>query len=242
VLSHASAAIALGLPTLGYCLGRPCVTVQSGTALRDLAAVHLHRAALTDDIVWCGSDRATSPARTVLDIAREHGVEAGVAAADNALHRELTDPVELVAGLRRCSGWPGIAKARKVARLASGLAESPLESLSRLRMDAAGLPVPVLQAQMCDEYGVVVARSDFYWPEHGVVGEADGNLKYARGMPTLVAQARQQRELERLGLLVVRWGWEDMRDFAPTVRRLRLALGRGSRPDSPDRRWLVRRH
>ena len=42
----------------------------------------------------------------------------------------------------------------------------------------AGLPIPVCQFEMVDEYGGTVARMDFAWPEHGVFLEFDGKVKY----------------------------------------------------------------
>ena len=45
-LSHHTAAVAHGLPLLGSLPRWPCLTVPSGTPLRHLVDVHLHRAAL----------------------------------------------------------------------------------------------------------------------------------------------------------------------------------------------------
>jgi hypothetical protein len=85
ILSHDAAAIARGLPTLGR--PRPCATVPAGAARRNLASAHLHRATLPDaDRTRYAGYPTTSVARTVLDIAREHGVDAGVVTADAALH------------------------------------------------------------------------------------------------------------------------------------------------------------
>ncbi|MCU1659510.1 MAG: Uncharacterized protein JWO57_4166, partial [Pseudonocardiales bacterium] len=240
VISHGSAAIVHGLPTVCR-LDRPCLTVAAGTALRHLAAAHLHRATLaTHDVTEIRGVATTSAARTVLDLAREHGLDAGVAAADAALHQGLVTAGDLARALAECAGWPGSAAAGRTAALCDGLAESALESLSRLRIGVAGLPPPVLQAELGDEFGRFVARTDFYWPQFGVVGEADGIVKYD-GRDALLAERRRQAALEQLGLVVVRWEWRDLSRFDPVAGRLRAAFGRGTpRAAAGERqRWSV---
>jgi hypothetical protein len=228
VISHASAALGHELPTVCR-LDRACLTVQSGTALRRLARVHLHRATLwADDIVIQVDFPITSPARTVLDLAREHGVDAGVAALDQALRRQLVSSEELTFQLEHCRGWPGYRRAAATVALADGLAESPLESLSRLRIAGAGLPAPELQRVFHTRGGRFVARCDFYWPQYRVVGEADGNAKYDAGREAIVAERRREQALRELGLEVVRWEWADLRHFEMVATRLRTAFARHS--------------
>jgi hypothetical protein len=245
-ISHVSSAIAMGLPTLGD-LERSCLTVPAGTALRRLAHVHLHRATLSpDDLVQVGDDVVTSPQRTIMDLARERGVLSGVVAADHALHHGLVTADELASAFELCRGWPGRKAARITLLCADGAAESPLESISRLKMAASGLPAPRLQVDICDEDGVFLGRSDFYWDEFGVVGEADGDLKYDGRFgdaQEIVAQERRRQALfERAGLLVVRWGWGDLWSFENVVARLRTAFARGAAPGSPARRWGLPLH
>lgn len=237
-ISQASAGIAWQLPVLGAAVEQSCVTVQSGTALRALAKVHLHRATLADTAMIDGFP-VTGAARTVVDIAREHGLVAGLAATDAALHDQLTDLAGLTAVLEAQRRWPGVRNARFVVDFAEPLTESPLESVSRLRIHQHHLPPPRPQRLICDEHGVVVTRTDFYWDEYGVVGESDGAMKWAND-----PAARDERDattylLESLGLIVVRWGWADLRDFAAVARRLQFAFERGAGPGSPLRRWGV---
>ena len=82
---------------------------------------------------------------------------------------------------------------------ASPLAESPGESLSRVRMLQARLPLPTLQHVVCDSAGCFVARLDFWWEEFGLAGEFDGMVEYGRllrpgqsveGGPALLLDAR----------------------------------------------------
>jgi hypothetical protein len=66
---------------------------------------------------------------------------------------------------RRCEGRRGRADERS---------ESVGESRSRAAIALAGLPEPVLQ------WEVAGFRTDFGWPDHCVVGEFDGEIKYGR--------------------------------------------------------------
>ena len=227
VLSHSSAAALHGLPTLGRRV-RPCLTVPAATPLRTMADIHLHRAAITpDEVTSLSGSRLTSVSRTVVDVAREHGVDAGVASADAALRLGRTSRVELARAADRCRGWPGGRAARITADLADGGAESVLESLSRVRIGAAGLPAPTLQVAIGDQHGQFIARVDCYWPQFGVVGEADGNLKYDGGRTAIIAERRRQQRLEYYGLIVVRWEWSDLARFDAVAQRLRVAFSRG---------------
>jgi hypothetical protein len=87
-------------------------------------------------------------------------------------------PTELTETTRRGTGWPGARTAREVVGLASGLAESPLESLLRLCVVDAGLPQPQLQVPIDDPADGWWCRVDMLWPEQRVVLEADGKIKY----------------------------------------------------------------
>ena len=222
-ISHLAAAIARAIPVYGA-LGRPCLTVPSGTALRHLAGAHLHRASLdAADVEQLDGYSVLAAARTVLDIAREKGLTAGVVAADDVLRRGLASEDELLAVLARCAGWPGQRRAQRTLELADGRAESPLESVSRLRILAAGLPAPRPQVEFCDENGEYITQSDFYWPEFGVVGEADGAAKYDEGGRVRRRQDDTHTALLRTGLEVVRWGWLGTR-YEIMSRTAKLAL------------------
>lgn len=241
-ISHAPGAISHRIPVLGR-LDRPCLTVPAGTALRTLAAVHLHRATLSaDDVVDVGGYATTRPARTVLDLARERGVPAGVVAADHALRDGLVSRDELLAEFERCANWPGRKAARITLAMADPRAESPLESLSRVRIAAAGLPAPIPQAWIYDHEDQFIGRADFYWDEFGVAGESDGDIKLDLGAAAVLAGRSRHVDLGDTGMIVVRWGWSEALNFDATARRIARELRRGPRPGSPDRHWTYRLH
>lgn len=224
VLSHDSAGVLHSLPIVGR-PARGSITVPPGWAVTRLSGVRVHRAGLPRAQVVHGDGfRCTSVSRTVVDLARERGSDAGVAAADAALAQGVS-PADLRTAVSMAAGWPGVRAARLAVSVADARSESPLESISQLRLDDQGLPRPELQVDIANSAGWFVAHVDFYWPEYGVVGEADGNDKYDR-RDVLVDERRRQQDLEDLGLVVVRWEWRDLRQFEVVARRLRAAFER----------------
>lgn len=129
-----------------------------------------------------------------------------VAATDFALHNGLTTLEELREVLAFCHGWPGAARAARALARVDVLAESPLDSISRLTFGWLRLPAPKPQRWIYDRYGAFVGRCDFYWDEYGVAGEADGMSKLQE-RDDLVAEKVRQEALERLHLVIVRWNW-----------------------------------
>ena len=130
--------------------------------------------------------------------------------------------VNLVVARGRSEEWAcWVRRARRVLALASPLAESPLETLTRLRLHDSGLPMPELQVEV-DAFGTVY-RVDMMWPAQRVVLEADGRLKYT-GDELWREKVRQER-LARLGYTVLRVMWSDVRDEWPaTAARIARAL------------------
>jgi hypothetical protein len=245
VLSHASAARAWGLPSP---LGAPS-SITFTTPVpppRRAGPARVLVAALPDDEVReLGAVRVTDVARTVVDCARRLPSRDGLAIADAALHRGLTDLAELARVLERQRGWPNVARARQVLDLADGRRETPFESWSASAFAVHEVPPPMWQVTITDALGAFLGRVDGWWPE-GVAGEADGDLKYRlaaaeRGGATAQNLAsvadderRRERGLRRAGVVVVRWSAADVLDprraaaLAATLRE-ELARADGSR-------------
>jgi very-short-patch-repair endonuclease len=225
VISHDSAAVLHGIPLLRP-PKRPTLTAGRGsgyqTCTREDVRIHVAGLWRADVDAWFGAP-VTAVARTVMDLARLRGVAQGLMAADAALHEQLTTPRELRAALRRQRGWPGVRRARQVVEAADGLAESPLESLTRLCLREAGLPAPELQAWVDTPGGRY--RVDFLWRGQKVILEADGMAKYAGNPTALADEKRRQEHLERAGYRVIRVLWEDVvRHPAQTAARVRAVL------------------
>jgi hypothetical protein len=226
VLSHVSAAVLHGMSTWGLRLDRVHRTRDRRTGGRLGEGVHVHTAPLApDEIDEIDGLLVTSPARTVIDIARTARFDAAVAAADSALHKHLTDPDELARAAHRCAGWPGAPQARQVVTVADGDSDSVGESRSRLAIQRAGLPAPVLQWKV--EGNGRAFEVDFGWPELQTVGEFDGLWKYGRLLKpgqdpaeVLVAEKLREDDIRDLDLRVVRWIWAEIDDFDPVTERL----------------------
>ena len=242
VISHRSAAAMHAIPVVGARSPVPEVTIHPrGTG--NTAGVHLYRATLaTDDIVMLDGSPVTSIARTVVDLARLRRIECGVAAIDHVLHEGLVSVDDLERVLARCWNWPGARRARRALELSDARAESPLESVSRLVIRWLHLPMPELQVVVCDRYGFVVARLDFYWEEFGVAGEADGKAKYLLGEDAYGREKTRQESLEDEGVVFARWGWrEAWRDRPVIASKLLNAFERGRARDASGfpRFWSV---
>ncbi len=148
------------------------------------------------------------------------------------MRRTLCTVEEIATVLARQESWPYAAAGLAGLRLVDGRRESWLESGSAVVMHRHDIPAPVPQVTILDAHGRFVARNDFAWLDHGVVGEADGRSKYlnADAVDAFEAEKDRQARLEALGLIVVRWNARHVRgDPPPMVARLRTALGRGNR-------------
>ena len=238
-LSHATAAVLHDLPVLAT-PELPCVTYAR--RLRgEVVGAHLHRARLRQGhVVRLGPALSTSVPRTVIDLARESGVDAGIAAADAALRANRTTPAALQRTLADCAGWPYLRRAARVIALADPRSESVLESISRVRIADSGLPMPRLQPDILTAQHGFCGRLDFYWDEFGVAGEADGMGKYDDRNLSLRDEKRRQGWMENAGVVFVRWSWDELTTFDAVAARLQAAFARGLRPGNPARSWTVR--
>jgi hypothetical protein len=180
----------------------------------------------------------TAAARTVVDIARREGFRSGLVSADSAL-REGLDPQQLKAVAARCSGWPGGLNAVRVAAFANGLAESPLESISRAAVLAVGLAVPELQVQIYLG-SKLLARVDTLWDGNNLVGEADGKVKYT-DVDVFYREKLREQALRAAGFEVVRWDWNEALHAGPEFHaKIRMGLLDGARKQRDPRVRLVR--
>lgn len=221
VFSHESAALVHGMPVVGGWPMVPHTTEHEAEAVsrRTRTGVIVHRPRHRVESTRIGDDLVTGLTDTAIALAASRPLIAGVAALDHVLARGVTRAeIEEIVGFRR--PFHGAARVLRAAGIATGLAESPLESISLVPMALAGLPRPRQQ------FEVVVRglryRLDFFWPEFAVAGEADGRGKY-RGPDDLWAEKVRQDALRSRGISVARWGWADAVDGVRMLARLREA-------------------
>jgi hypothetical protein len=242
-LSHASAALALGLPVWGVDLRVVHVTRPGhGQGRREAGVVH-HVGSLPDaQLTTVDELPTTNVARTVLDLARVAGFESGVVTADAALHGKLTTPQALIELHTEMLDWPGARVVGRVLAFADGLAESPGESRTRVLFRVHGLPAPRLQVPI--RANGRLYRVDLLVDEARAVFEFDGRLKYRMGESsdprTLehIVWAEKQREddIRAEGYGFGRITWDDLAHGAATAARARRVMGLGGHNRSGLRR------
>ncbi len=173
-----------------------------------------------------------TPSRAVLDCARVFTVATAVAAADVALREGFATEAQLASMCERMAGRAGVARARRVVKLASPQSESPGESWSAVVIDDLGLSPPERQHEVCDDEGLA-GRVDFWWAAPRVVGEFDGRVKYGRANPSgrapedvLWMEKRREDRIRATGARVVRWTVAELSNPSGLMRALAPALGR----------------
>jgi very-short-patch-repair endonuclease len=212
LISHQTAAELWGI-------GRPrCgdidVSVPAKAADRTVRGVRLHRRRCLG--VGDRSGRhgipATSPVRTLLDLATELAPPLLEAAVNQADKRDLVDPEQLRRALDELRGQRGAPALRRLLdRRTFRLTDSELERRFLRVARNAGLPTPQTR-QIVNGF-----RVDFFWPDFGLVVETDG-LRYHR---TAAQQARDRRRDQVhtvAGLTTLRFTHAQVRYEARAVR------------------------
>ena len=220
VTSHQSAALMHEWPLWAVDLSRVHVTRDRTNGGRRRADTMVHCAPMLDSAVHVVDGFAvTSPARTLVDVARTVPFEQAVVMGDAA----GIDGDSLVDELALAGRRHGIAGARRVAAFLDPLSGSVGESRSRVLFHRVGLPPPVLQVE------IGVWRVDFLWGD--VIGEFDGRVKYGRFLrpgqdagDAVFEEKRREDALRALGFRVVRWTWADLTRPEALIARLRALL------------------
>ncbi|GAA0998407.1 type IV toxin-antitoxin system AbiEi family antitoxin [Subtercola frigoramans] len=222
VFGYWSAAAVWSYPSVSRWPDDVHVVVPPGCGAHSRCGVRFHRECLdARDVTRVGELTVTSPARTLVDLARTAPFSDAVIAIDAALaDRRSPDDgcvskVELFDAVSRMRR--GAARARRVIEFADGGAANPGESLSRIAMLECGFESPEVQTEHPNPLGGRYF-TDFEWPEHRVIGEFDGRGKYLKEefldgrTPGEVVYEEKTREdhLRAEGNSVVRWGWHEL--------------------------------
>jgi len=234
-VSHLSAAVLHGLPLLGAPPSRVWVTKPEGGHGRAGSAIHLRRCALDPhDVVDLDGVLVTSLARTVVDVSRSASFDQAVVLADAAL-RLGVPALALDRCTERSAHWPGASQARRVLAFADAASDSAGESVSRVRINQAGLPAPVLQWRIADSSGRQLF-TDFAWPDLRTVGEFDGKVKYGpllepgrSAADAVMNEKRRENRIRAQGWWLVRWGWADLADVRSFEKVIRQGFANAPR-------------
>ncbi|WP_328618637.1 DUF559 domain-containing protein [Amycolatopsis sp. NBC_00355] len=119
------------------------------------------------------------------------------------------------------SSRKGIHRALSMLALADGRAESPPESMLKLIVTEAGLPVPETQYVINDIDGRLLYVLDMAWPARRVALEYDG---FAAHEERQAADAERDRRMLGRGWITVRAVAADLRDPSRVLRELREAF------------------
>jgi hypothetical protein len=237
-LSHGSAVMGFEGPSYGLDLTSVHLThLSRETGRRNVAGiVHHVGTCRVLDVTRLDRHWATSPARTVLDVAMLHGTEAGIVVADDFIRRRLTSKNELWLLYGPVKDWPGALILRLVIERCDGRAESVGESLGRELFRKHRVPLPIPQFEIFHPSGELAGRTDWAWPDHRLLGEFDGKQKYGRFLrPGETAADAVWREKQREDLLreltgwsFIRLVWADLFRADQTAQRVFAALARAA--------------
>ncbi|MFC4785295.1 type IV toxin-antitoxin system AbiEi family antitoxin domain-containing protein [Nocardioides sp. MAHUQ-72] len=228
VMSHDSAALELGLELLAPQRSLVHVTRPGVLGTRTEHGVKHHKAPYRpEQVVEVDGRRVLDMARTVADISRDRGLDAGVVTADAAMRAGVTR-AELRVALEPMRNWPNVTIGREVADLADPGAENGGESLARMLVTELGQGRPQTQFGLTD--GRREVWCDLRLGRH--IFEFDGWLKYrlaqqggfARVSPEQALREEKQRQDFICGfkLGVSRIVPEDLRGGARERARARL--------------------
>ncbi len=141
---------------------------RPGYRLRNALASSGERRLAQTDVMEVGGLRVTVPLRTACDLGRLLRRDQALGALDLMLRLREFGGAELMDATRRFKGYRGVTQLRALAPLADRRAESPGESILRLRwLDCGNLPAPTPQLE-------VPGPDGSYFLDLGVMG-----LRYA---------------------------------------------------------------
>jgi hypothetical protein len=178
-----------------------------------------------DQVWWRRGVPVTTPEATAVRLASVLPRDDAVAAVDQLVAAGVVR-LAAIRALAAASRGPGSARARDVAALADGLAESPQETRVRLLLGRSDLPPPVAQYRVHDQRGLV-ARVDFAWPEHRLALEYDG--LWHGGRDQFLRDRERLNRLREAGWQVVFVTAVDLRDPVRLISRIAAALAAGAR-------------
>jgi len=227
--SHTTAAVILGIPLPWHLKNSSVVDVAIAAPARAPHATGLRGHELGIHPGQVQKTRGvphTSPARTWCDLASVLSLYDLVAAGDFLIQRQL--PLATSRQLSECAdlffGRRGIRRMREALGLLSELSESPPESILRVIMVQGGLPAPKINHTIVDSETGRAMRPDFLFEKERVIVEYQGD--YHRTRAQWRADMTRRSTLESKGWKVVELNWDDLKDPAELVARIRALLAR----------------
>jgi hypothetical protein len=237
-LSHTSAAVEHGLRLFRPDLSRVHVTCLDRRIARTTGDIVYHQGVCPDDdLMLSGNQLVVKPVRAGLEAALLTDVRGGLVILDSIISLGKGTLDEIHAGFEHISGHPATRKLQITVRLTRKGGDSIGETLSRHLMFGQQIPEPVLQFEVRDQSGALIGTTDFAWPDHGLLGEFDGMVKYGRllrdgetpGDAVEREKTREDRLREETGWLMIRLIWAELFKPGETGARIRRQLERGKK-------------
>lgn len=226
VFTSSSAVVGHGVEVYGASLAQPIIRrpVDRGQGPRGIV-VRRHASAWVDTAYGPCVPLATA----LVELAIDHGVQAGMVTAELALASGKLSRAEFGAAIEAVALWPHSSLAKAVGRLVRGQCESVAEARTLFLLLVNGVEVEC-QVEICDGDGRFVARVDFLVTGTKLVVEFDGKVKYASGDPEVLwREKRREDALRALGYDVVRLTWTDLEHPAQAMAKVRRALAQHAR-------------
>lgn len=245
VITSVSATAFLGLPLLGAPPPAVYLLAPGTSGRKRNGVIELARRG-DEDVVECGALRMTSVPLSIVQACRHTTFATALAIVESAVHvnrfghaAPLTTLDELAECYRSRLPFPRSARVRAVLEFATALSDTPLETLSKLRIHELGFPAPVQQHELWLPRLSRRAFIDFAWPQYRIAGEADGwgkyvDPRYAGGADPIERVKREKLRddaIRGLRWTPVHWDWNEAMN-ADALERILLGAGlpRVSRP------------
>ena len=158
---------------------------------------------------WVASRRATAPAWTAVEVARQLRRPRALATLDAALRSRWCTARDLEQAVGQQRGRRGIAAVRGLLPFADARAESAMESEARLVMIDHGLPLPELQYTIRGANGERW-RVDFAWPDARVAAEYE-SVEWHAGRAEMLRDKTRFAGVQEVGWTVVPIVVDDVR-------------------------------
>lgn len=152
---------------------------------------------------------ATSPAWTVVEVARQLRRPRALATLDAALRSMRCTRKEIENAVAQQRGRRGIVAVRDLLAFADGRAESAMESEARLVMIDRGLPLPELQYAICGRDSELW-RVDFAWPEVRLAAEYE-SIDWHAGRNEMLRDKARWGKIQELGWTIIPIVVDDVR-------------------------------
>lgn len=160
----------------------------------------------------------------LIQLTMDHGVPAGVASIDAAMHTGAVTREDLQAAYEAVRRWPLSSRARCALAWADGESESLGESVTRVILRGMGWSVQS-QVPIADADGVVFARVDLGIEGTNVLIEFDGKVKYSDGgADALFREKKREDRIRALGYVLVRVTWADLFHSERIIRAVTAAM------------------